>query len=166
MPLSKTPANMRVKSVQELTSQMDKSWLKEKVLEHGVHFLDARDVPTADFGVEQRRVFEHAGHILNFGRVPLVKVFTGERVRVFEHLHMDVTEETSQSPMRPSNEESRSLLSAKGGSNNLSMLVTFFVSQVFILPHSPSKQLPATGSTARHAATAAWMLLSVSGFLV
>ena len=45
------------------------------------------------------------------------------------------------------------------------MLVTFFVSQVFISPHSPSKQLPATGSTARHAATAAWMLLSVSGFL-
>ena len=41
---------------------------------------------TADFGVEQRRVFEHAGHILNFGRVPLVKVFTGERIRVFEHL--------------------------------------------------------------------------------
>ena len=30
MPLSKTPANMRVKSVQELTSQVDKSWLKEK----------------------------------------------------------------------------------------------------------------------------------------
>ena len=30
MPLSKVPANMRVKSVHEETSQLDKSWLNEK----------------------------------------------------------------------------------------------------------------------------------------
>ena len=45
------------------------------------------------------------------------------------------------------------------------MLVTFFVFQVLIFPHSPSGQSPWIGSTARHAATAAWMLSSVSGFL-
>jgi hypothetical protein len=44
------------------------------------------------------------------------------------------------------------------------MLVTFFVFQVLILPHSSSGQFPPTGSTVRHAKTAAWILSSVSGF--
>ena len=59
---------------------------RKGVLKHDVHFLHRRDVPASDLCIEHRRVFEHARHISDFGRVPLVKIFTGERVRIFEHL--------------------------------------------------------------------------------